>query len=73
MRLKIFHWRNIKGWFSTLLRDIERKFKEENSISKHLIVSGDVADCGMPKEYQKAEEFLDLLIEGIIESIAQVN
>jgi len=65
-----------KGMVSTLLRDIERKFKEEEiPYPNIIIVSGDVADWGMPKEYQKAEEFLDLLIEGInrINSAGQLS
>lgn len=51
---------------NSLLLDMGRNFKDEHIPYPNLIVvSGDIADWGMPKEYNRASEFLNGLISGM--------
>lgn len=51
---------------SSLLRDIERNYKRNDIPFPNLIVvSGDIAEWGMPSEFDAGEDFLIHLIEGI--------
>ncbi|MCJ7533155.1 MAG: metallophosphoesterase [Anaerolineales bacterium] len=52
---------------NSLIRDMERNYRSENiPYPNKIIISGDIADWGMPNEYNRAIAFLNELISRMI-------